>query len=125
MAQANTGPEMTGAEMVVQAMKDQGVEVVFGYPGGAIMPIYDALIDYEDRLQHILPRHEQGAIHAAEGYARIKRETGVCMATSGPGATNLITGLCDAQLDSLPLVAAAQCMVTLHVAGGPAGWAGA
>ena len=69
------------------------------------MPVYDALIDFEEQITHILPRHEQGAIHAAEGYARIKRQTGVCMATSGPGATNLITGLCDAQLDSLPIVA--------------------
>ncbi|WP_020569871.1 biosynthetic-type acetolactate synthase large subunit [Neolewinella persica] len=103
--QAPTTTRMNGAAAVLQCLVNEGVNTIFGYPGGAIMPIYDALIDYEDRLQHILPRHEQGAIHAAEGYARIKRETGVCMATSGPGATNLITGLCDAQLDSLPLVA--------------------
>jgi acetolactate synthase-1/2/3 large subunit len=103
--QAPSTVRMNGAAAVLQCLVNEGVDTIFGYPGGAIMPIYDALIDYEDRLTHILPRHEQGAIHAAEGYARIKRETGVCMATSGPGATNLLTGLCDAQLDSLPLVA--------------------
>ena len=96
---------MNGAHAVLQCLVNEGVDTIFGYPGGAIMPVYDALIDFEDQLTHILPRHEQGAIHAAEGYARIKRTTGVCMATSGPGATNLITGLCDAQLDSLPIVA--------------------
>lgn len=96
---------MSGAQAVLQCLVNEGVDTIFGYPGGAIMPIYDALIDYEDQLTHILARHEQGAIHAAEGYARIKRETGVTFATSGPGATNLLTGLCDAQLDSLPLVA--------------------
>ncbi|WP_273445482.1 biosynthetic-type acetolactate synthase large subunit [Neolewinella agarilytica] len=94
-----------GAEAVLRCLINEGVDTIFGYPGGAIMPVYDSLIDFEDKLTHILPRHEQGAIHAAEGYARIKRQTGVCMATSGPGATNLLTGLCDAQLDSLPLVA--------------------
>ena len=96
---------MNGAHALLQCLVNEGVDTIFGYPGGAIMPVYDALIDFEDRITHILPRHEQGAIHAAEGYARIKRQTGVCMATSGPGATNLITGLCDAQLDSLPIVA--------------------
>ncbi len=96
---------MRGSEAVLQCLVNEGVDTIFGYPGGAIMPVYDSLIDFEDKLTHILPRHEQGAIHAAEGYARIKRQTGVCMATSGPGATNLLTGLCDAQLDSLPLVA--------------------
>ena len=96
---------MNGAHALLQCLVNEGVDTIFGYPGGAIMPVYDALIDFEDKLTHILPRHEQGAIHAAEGYARIKRTTGVCMATSGPGATNLITGLCDAQLDSLPIVA--------------------
>ena len=96
---------MSGAHALLECLVREGVDTIFGYPGGAIMPVYDALIDYEDRLTHILPRHEQGAIHAAEGYARIKRQTGVCMATSGPGATNLITGLCDAMLDSLPIVA--------------------
>jgi len=96
---------MSGGHAVLQCLVNEGVDTIFGYPGGAIMPIYDAMIDFETEITHILPRHEQGAIHAAEGYARIKRQTGVCMATSGPGATNLLTGLCDAQLDSLPLVA--------------------
>ncbi|MEO0734431.1 MAG: biosynthetic-type acetolactate synthase large subunit, partial [Bacteroidota bacterium] len=96
---------ITGAAAVLECLVREGVDTIFGYPGGAIMPVYDALIDYEDQITHILPRHEQGAIHAAEGYARIKRQTGVCMATSGPGATNLITGLCDAMLDSLPVIA--------------------
>lgn len=95
---------MRGAEAVLECLLAEGVDTIFGYPGGAIMPVYDALIDYEDRIQHLLPRHEQGAIHAAEGYARSLRKTGVCMATSGPGATNLVTGLCDAMLDSVPLV---------------------
>jgi len=80
------------------------VETIFGYPGGAIMPIYDALYGYEDQLKHILVRHEQGATHAAEGYARISNKTGVCFATSGPGATNLVTGLADAMIDSTPMV---------------------
>ncbi|MBB4078207.1 acetolactate synthase-1/2/3 large subunit [Lewinella aquimaris] len=101
----DTTVRMSGAHALLQCLVNEGVDTIFGYPGGAIMPVYDALIDFEDRITHILPRHEQGAIHAAEGYARIKRQTGVCMATSGPGATNLITGLCDAQLDSLPVVA--------------------
>ncbi|MEL7161307.1 MAG: biosynthetic-type acetolactate synthase large subunit, partial [Bacteroidota bacterium] len=96
---------INGAAAVLECLVREGVDTIFGYPGGAIMPVYDALLDYEDQLTHILPRHEQGAIHAAEGYARIKRQTGVCMATSGPGATNLITGLIDAMLDSLPVVA--------------------
>ncbi len=100
-----TTERMNGAHALLQCLVNEGVDTIFGYPGGAIMPVYDALIDFEDSITHILPRHEQGAIHAAEGYARIKRSTGVCMATSGPGATNLITGLCDAQLDSLPIVA--------------------
>ena len=96
---------VTGAEAVLMCLLEEGVDTIFGYPGGAIMPVYDALFHYQDRLRHILPRHEQGAIHAAEGYARVTRRTGVCMATSGPGATNLITGLSDAMLDSTPLVA--------------------
>jgi acetolactate synthase-1/2/3 large subunit len=95
---------MTGAEAILQCLLAEGVDTIFGYPGGAIMPVYDALYYYEDRLTHILPRHEQGAIHAAEGYARVTRRTGVCMATSGPGALNLFTGLGDALLDSTPLV---------------------
>ena len=80
---------MTGGEMVMQALLAENVELIFGYPGGAIMPIYDALHDYTDRMKHILVRHEQGAIHAAQGYARASGKTGVVLATSGPGATNL------------------------------------
>ena len=95
---------ITGAEAVVKSLIAEGVQVIFGYPGGAIMPVYDALFDYENQIQHILPRHEQGATHAAEGYARVLRKTGVCMATSGPGATNLVTGIADAMLDSVPMV---------------------
>jgi acetolactate synthase-1/2/3 large subunit len=88
----------------MEAFLEEGVEVVFGYPGGAIMPIYDALYDYMNRLEHILVRHEQGAIHAAQGFARASGKTGVVFATSGPGATNLVTGLADAMIDSTPLV---------------------
>lgn len=95
---------ITGAEAVLECLLHEGVDTIFGYPGGAIMPVYDALYHYTDRINHILPRHEQGAIHAAEGFARVTRKTGVCMATSGPGATNLMTGLGDAILDSTPLV---------------------
>ena len=95
---------MTGAEAVLKCLIEEGVDTIFGYPGGAIMPVYDALYHYQDQLEHILPRHEQGAIHAAEGYARVTRKIGVCMATSGPGATNLITGIGDAFMDSTPLV---------------------
>ena len=103
-AVGQSGRSMTGAQAILQCLVEEGVDTIFGYPGGAIMPVYDALIDFEDKIRHILPRHEQGAIHAAEGFARVTRQTGVCMATSGPGATNLITGLCDAHLDSTPLV---------------------
>ncbi len=95
---------ITGAEALLKAFLEEGVEIIFGYPGGAIMPIYDALYDYQDRLEHILVRHEQGAIHAAQGFARTSGKTGVVFATSGPGATNLVTGLADAQIDSTPLV---------------------
>jgi acetolactate synthase I/II/III large subunit len=101
---ANAGKVVSGAEAVLLCLLEEGINTIFGYPGGAIMPVYDALHYYEDRIRHILPRHEQGAIHAAEGYARVTRRTGVCMATSGPGATNLVTGLSDAMLDSTPLV---------------------
>ena len=94
---------LTGAEIVVRALVDQGVEVLFGYPGGAVLPIYDALFN-EPRLQHILVRHEQGATHAAEGYARSTGKPGVVLVTSGPGATNAITGIVDALMDSIPLV---------------------
>ena len=94
---------MTGAKMVVQALKDQGVEVVFGYPGGAVLPIYDEIFQQND-IRHVLVRHEQGAVHAAEGYARSTGKPGVCLVTSGPGATNAVTGLTDALMDSIPLV---------------------
>src|SRR5271157_2378091 len=94
---------MTGAEMVVEALKDQGVEFVFGYPGGAVLPIYDAIF-HQDKVRHILVRHEQGAAHAAEGFARSTGKVGVLLVTSGPGATNAITGLTDALMDSIPLV---------------------
>ncbi len=95
---------MTGAQAVVQSLIEEGIDRIFGYPGGAIMPVYDALYDVEDKLTHVLTRHEQGATHAAQGYARATGKTGVCLATSGPGATNLITGIADAQIDSTPLV---------------------
>jgi len=96
--------KVRGAEAVLLSMIEEGVEVMFGYVGGAIMPVYDALYDYQDKLHHVMVRHEQGAIHAAQGYARVAKKPGVVIATSGPGATNLITGLADAMLDSTPLV---------------------
>lgn len=95
---------VSGSEAILMCLLEEGVDLMFGYPGGAIMPVYDALYHYSDKIQHILTRHEQGAIHAAQGYARIARKPGVCMATSGPGATNLFTGLADAMMDSTPLV---------------------
>ena len=95
--------QMTGAKMIVQALKDQGVDTVFGYPGGAVLPIYDEIFQQND-IKHILVRHEQGAVHAAEGYARSTGKPGVVLVTSGPGATNAVTGLTDALLDSIPLV---------------------
>jgi acetolactate synthase-1/2/3 large subunit len=94
---------MTGAEMVVRALMDQGVDTLFGYPGGAILPIYDALF-HQPNLKHVLVRHEQGATHAAEGYARSSGKPGVVLVTSGPGATNAITGIVDALMDSIPMV---------------------
>lgn len=102
----NLGTEnfLTGAQAVMQSLVEEGVDTIFGYPGGAIMPTYDALFDYQDRLKHILVRHEQGAGHAAQGYARMLNKAGVCLVTSGPGATNLITPIADAMLDSTPLV---------------------
>jgi acetolactate synthase-1/2/3 large subunit len=96
--------EITGSDAVMRALVAEGVEIIFGYPGGAIMPIYDALYDYRDQLEHILVRHEQGGIHAGQGYARTSGRTGIVFATSGPGATNLVTGLADAMIDSTPLV---------------------
>jgi acetolactate synthase-1/2/3 large subunit len=95
---------ISGSEAVIKSLLEEGVDTIFGYPGGAIMPIYDALYDYDQQVTHYLTRHEQGAIHAAEGYAKVTGKVGVCFATSGPGATNLITGLADAQIDSIPIV---------------------
>jgi acetolactate synthase I/II/III large subunit len=103
MKNNSSGP-ITGSEALLQCLLYEGVDTLFGYPGGAIMPVYDALHGYADRLRHILVRHEQGAIHAAQGYARVSGKTGVVFATSGPGATNLVTGLADAMIDSTPLV---------------------
>src|SRR5271154_3933103 len=102
-ASADAAEIMTGAEMVVRALVDQGVPDLFGYPGGAVLPIYDALF-HEPRLRHVLVRHEQGAGHAAEGYARSTGKPGVVLVTSGPGATNVITAIVDALMDSIPLV---------------------
>ena len=98
-------PQITGSKAVLEALVAEGVDTVFGYPGGAIMPIYDALYDFHDRLKHVLVRHEQGGVHAAQGYARASGRVGVVFATSGPGATNLVTGLADAMIDSTPVVA--------------------
>jgi len=95
---------VSGSEAVILSLLEEGVDTIFGYPGGAIMPIYDALYDFDQKVTHYLTRHEQGAIHAAEGYAKVTGKVGVCFATSGPGATNLITGLADALIDSIPLV---------------------
>jgi len=96
--------EITGSEAVCRSLIAEGVDTIFGYPGGAIMPVYDALHDHHHHLKHVLTRHEQGAVHAAQGYARVSGKVGVCLATSGPGATNLITGIADALIDSTPLV---------------------
>ncbi len=96
---------LSGGQALMECFVAEGVDIIFGYPGGAIMPIYDALYDYMDRIKHVLVRHEQGASHAAEGYARTSGKVGVCMATSGPGATNLITGIADAIIDCTPMVA--------------------
>ena len=95
---------ISGAEAIVRCLLAEGVDLLFGYPGGAIMPVYDELYKFQDKLTHILTRHEQGATHAAQGYARVSGKVGVAMATSGPGATNLVTGLADAQIDSTPMV---------------------
>lgn len=95
---------ISGAEAIIHCLLAEGVDLIYGYPGGAIMPVYDELYKFQDRLTHILTRHEQGATHAAQGYARVSGKVGVAMATSGPGATNLVTGLADAQIDSTPIV---------------------
>ena len=97
--------KLTGSEIVIECLKEQGVDTVFGYPGGTILNIYDALYKHQDEIRHILTSHEQGAAHAADGYARATGKVGVCMATSGPGATNLVTGIATAYMDSVPLVA--------------------
>lgn len=97
--------QLTGAEIVIECLKEQGVDTVFGYPGGTILNVYDALYKHQDEIFHVLTSHEQGAAHAADGYARATGKVGVCMATSGPGATNLVTGIATAYMDSIPMVA--------------------
>ena len=97
--------ELTGSEILVQCLREQGVDTVFGYPGGCILNVYDALYKHSDEITHILTSHEQGASHAADGYARATGKVGVCMATSGPGATNLVTGIATAYMDSIPIIA--------------------
>ncbi|MBR1471254.1 MAG: hypothetical protein IJ600_06390, partial [Lachnospiraceae bacterium] len=97
--------ELTGSQIVIECLKEQGVDTVFGYPGGAILNIYDELYKHADEINHVLTSHEQGAAHAADGYARATGKVGVCLATSGPGATNLVTGIATAYMDSVPMVA--------------------
>lgn len=111
-----TDTRITGSDAVIRSLIEENVHTVFGYPGGAIMPVYDAFMNYEGRIKHILTRHEQGAVHAAEGYARVTGEVGVCIATSGPGAANLVTGLADAMIDSTPIVCITG-QVTSHLLG--------
>lgn len=101
---AVTGEYFSGSRAVIESFLQEGVDTIFGYPGGTIMPVYDALYDYRDRINHILVRHEQCAVHAAQGYARVSGKVGVCLVTSGPGATNTVTGLADAMMDSTPIV---------------------
>ncbi|MBQ8937779.1 MAG: acetolactate synthase large subunit, partial [Bacteroidaceae bacterium] len=95
---------ITGAEALMRSLRSEGVTTLFGYPGGAIMPVYDALYDHRHDLNHVLVRHEQGAVHAAQGFARVSGRVGVALVTSGPGATNTVTGVADAMIDSTPLV---------------------
>jgi acetolactate synthase-1/2/3 large subunit len=95
---------VTGSEALMRSLENEGVTTLFGYPGGAIMPVYDALYDHRDTLNHVLVRHEQGAVHAAQGYARVSGKVGCVIATSGPGAMNTITGIADAMIDSTPIV---------------------
>ena len=97
--------ELTGAQIIAECLLEQRVDTVFGYPGGAVLNIYDALYEYRDRIRHVLTAHEQGAAHAADGYARSTGKAGVVIATSGPGATNLVTGIATAYMDSIPMVA--------------------
>ena len=94
--------QLTGAEIIIEVLKEEGVDTIFGYPGGSILNVYDALYKHSDEIRHVLTSHEQGASHAADGYARATGKTGVCMATSGPGATNLVTGIATAFMDSVP-----------------------
>ena len=108
--------KLTGAEIVVACLKEQEVDTVFGYPGGTILNVYDALYKHSDEIRHILTSHEQGAAHAADGYARATGKVGVCLATSGPGATNLVTGIATAYMDSVPMVAIT-CNVNLPLLG--------
>ena len=108
--------QLTGAEIVVECLKEQGVDTVFGYPGGTILNVYDALYQHQKEIRHILTSHEQGAAHAADGYARATGRVGVCLATSGPGATNLVTGIATAYMDSVPVVAIT-CNVNLPLLG--------
>ena len=104
--ESNTSATMriSGSEAVIRCLLAEGVDTLYGYPGGAIMPVYDELFKFQDKIHHVLTRHEQGATHAAQGYARISGKVGVAIATSGPGATNFITGIADAQIDSTPMV---------------------
>src|SRR5210317_826931 len=95
---------ISGSEALIHCLLEEGVDLIYGYPGGSIMPVYDELYKFQDKLQHVLTRHEQGATHAAQGFARVTGKVGVAIATSGPGATNLVTGLADAQIDSTPMV---------------------
>lgn len=108
--------ELTGAQIVIECLKEQKVDTVFGYPGGAILNVYDELYKHSDEIHHVLTSHEQGASHAADGYARSTGKVGVCLATSGPGATNLVTGIATAQMDSVPMVAIT-CNVTVPLLG--------
>ena len=96
---------LNGSEILVQCLREQGVDTIFGYPGGAVLNIYDALFKHRDEIKHYLTSHEQGAAHAADGYARATGKVGVCLATSGPGACNLVTGIATAYMDSVPMVA--------------------
>ncbi|WP_179374626.1 biosynthetic-type acetolactate synthase large subunit [Winogradskyella wichelsiae] len=100
----STTERISGSEAIIKCLLAEGVDILYGYPGGAIMPVYDELYKYQDKIHHVLTRHEQGATHSAQGYARISGKVGVCIATSGPGATNLVTGIADAQIDSTPMV---------------------
>lgn len=109
--------QLSGAEIICECLLEQGVDTVFGYPGGAALNTYDALYKYSDRINHILTAHEQGASHAADGYARATGKTGVVITTSGPGATNIVTGIATANIDSIPVVAITGNVTTTSLAG--------